>query len=191
MEMSLLFNLIELIYSPKCKSNFYMTIASLLLIHFWILSTYLIGYLATSASSSPASPSYTTTTVSTSGSPQSNAALNAIIQDDLLVSTATSSSSLAHYDLSMAVLNHHHALWNFVEVLVSFVGGVGMAVFFKNMFLIIFESSHLVHAGAFDSAQAVSLDDDELRSIGNKAATAVHARNEQSQKSTFNVHSSN
>lgn len=104
-EMNLLVNLIELIYSPKCKSNFYIGILSLMLIHFWILSTYLVGYLA--------SPS-----------------------------TYTSYFGTEKYDIRMSPVSY------LIEILAALVGGVGTALFFKNMILIVFENSHLVEAGS-------------------------------------------
>lgn len=128
-EMNLLVNLIELIYSPKCKSNFYMAVASLMLIHFWILSTYLIGYLATTPPPNQ-SPS------SSSSGPQED---------------------FDQYNVFL--LNHHHPLWNLVEVVSALVGGIGMAVFFKNVFLVVFESSHLVDAGGFAMAANEPFDD--------------------------------
>lgn len=136
MEMSLLVNLIELIYSPKCKSNFYMTVASLMLIHFWILSTYLIGYLA----SSPARPS----------SPPSSPSSTFLQQQQ---------QQQERYDAFLS-LNHHHPMWNLIEVVASLLGGIGMAVFFKNMFLIVFESSHLVESGGFGQTTNDSFLDD-------------------------------
>lgn len=139
--MSLLVNLIELIYSPKCKSNFYMAVASLMLIHFWILSTYLIGYLATT----PPSPSPITTT-----SPPPTVS-----------STTVGSRDSDKYD--MFLLNHHHPLWNLIEVVAAILGGIGLAVFFKNLFLIAFESSHLVEADGFGESNQ-SLED--LRPTG-------------------------
>ena len=104
-EVSLLVNLIELICSPKCKSNFYIGILSLMLIHFWILSTYMVGYLA--------SPS-----------------------------TYSSYFGTEKYDISMSPVSY------LVEVLAALVGGIGTALFFKNMILVVFENSHLVETGS-------------------------------------------
>lgn len=153
-EVSLLVNLIELIYSPKCKSNFYMAIASLMLIHFWVLSTYLVGYLATS----PPAPMLMTSSSSshTTGStllPTSFSSLSSYSRSTTQPpSSQPISNEMSKYDLSN--LSHHHPLWNLVEVLASLVGGIGMALFFKNVFLIVFESSHLVEAGGFSTGSS-------------------------------------
>lgn len=177
MEMSLLVNLIELIYSPKCKSNFYISVASLMLVHFWILCTYLIGYLATT----PPSPT-----------PVLSSSASSLLSSSSLLATSsptTTSQDADRYDIFM--LNHHHPVWNIIEIIAALLGGIGMAVFFKNLFLIIFESSHLVEAGGFGGQTNDSYDDVRLLSPLGKHPTAqireeiIRAQKSKSNKNSF------
>ena len=59
-----------------------------------------------------------------------------------------------------------------MEIIAALLGGIGMAVFFKNLFLIIFESSHLVEAGGFGGQTNDSYDDVRLLSPLGKHPTA-------------------
>lgn len=86
--------------NSKIRSNFHMIIVSLLMIHFWILSTYLFGYLFSSSS----------------------------------------------YTISFGSKHYYNAYLNYflsslVETLSAIIGGMGTALFFKNIILRLFETS--------------------------------------------------
>jgi hypothetical protein len=99
--------LLEFLYNSKLKSNFYSFIISLLLIHFWILSTYLTGYL---------------------------------------FSPTVYSILIGHGNkLSPEDNKHYSDLSTLVEILSAIVGGFGTALFFKNIILSLFESSHFLN----------------------------------------------
>jgi hypothetical protein len=98
--------LLEFLYNSKLKSNFYSFIISLLLIHFWILSTYLTGYLF--------SPTVYSILIGQG---------NKFASDE----------------------RHYSSLNTLVEILSAIVGGFGTALFFKNIILSLFESSHFLN----------------------------------------------
>jgi len=78
----------------KIESNFYMILISLLLIYFWVLSTYLFSFLFSSSSS-----------------------LNA----------------------SYLILTQHSNFPNIMETISAVIGGMGVALFFRNIILYLFE----------------------------------------------------
>lgn len=116
--------LVDFLYNPKQKSNFYSFIISLLLIHFWILSTYLTGYLF--------SPTVYSILVGTS----SKTATMFNNSQKFIASTGFGS----FIDLSLLV-----------EVLAAIVGGFGAALFFKNIILSLYESSFFLNKYRKDS----------------------------------------
>ena len=92
-------SIINFLHQSKIKSNFYLIIISVLLIHFWIISTYLFNYIISSSSYS-----------------------------SLLKSSYRDNESL-------------ESITNLIEIFLSTIGGVGTALFFRNILLGLFEIS--------------------------------------------------
>ncbi len=113
-------NLIDYLFNSKLRSNFYSFIISLLLIHFWILCTYLTGYLF--------SPTVYAILMGNGNIAESANRLN------------------SHYNISIVI-----------EIVASGVGGFGAALFFKNIILSLFESSHFLIKYQNDSRIAFSM----------------------------------
>ena len=89
---------LRFLHQSRLKSNFYMIIISVLLIHFWIIGTYLFSYIF-------------------------------------------SSSSYSHLINSYRMSESYESIRNFIEICLASVGGVGAALFFKNIVLGLFEIS--------------------------------------------------
>ena len=90
--------LLTLLHQSHLKSNFYMIIISVLLIHFWIISTYLFSYIISSSSYS------------------------------LMIARSKESQSAVNIS-------------TFIEMFLATIGGIGTALFFKNILLGLFEIS--------------------------------------------------
>ena len=91
-------NAFKYIYQSKIKSNFYLIMISILLINFWVISTYLFGFIFSASSH--------------------NVGLNQKIKKSSLF-----------------------LMSNSIEMATAFIGGMGIALFIKQIILALFEIS--------------------------------------------------